>query len=121
MKHRAAKRFVARTSDPGIGLPWSTRLGIAVTYMVIRQVLMLWFAMLLGSSGWNDLWDAGIVAGISMRGFVHLTNAAVILYVLADFWEFLACRGGKPRLLITAYCAALLVLCGMQYAVWPPT
>jgi hypothetical protein len=119
MKHRAAKRFVIRTSDSGFGQPWSSRLGIAVTYMVIRQVLMLWFAMLLGSPSWNELWDAGIVGGISMRGFLHWTNAAVIVFVVVDFWGFVTHRHARPRPMILAYCVALIVLCGMQYAVWP--
>lgn len=83
MKYRTARRFVGRTSNLGLGLPGPSRLGIVVTYMVIREVLMLWLAMFIGLP---SLWDAEVAAGITMRGFIHITNAAFILFVIVDFW-----------------------------------
>jgi hypothetical protein len=84
MKYRAAKRFWARTSDLGMGLPWSSPLGLAVAYMVIRQVLMLWLAMFLGGPGWQEIWSLKVGMGLSVTGWFHITNAAVIGFVATD-------------------------------------
>jgi biopolymer transport protein ExbD len=119
MKYRAAKRFWARSSELDRGLPWSSPLGIAVTYMVVRQLVMLLFYFFLGGREWVEFWSSEVFLGLSLRGWFHVTNAAVIVFVVTDFWRFMTNRGSKSRAMLLVYAFALLVLSGMQYAIWP--
>jgi len=117
MKHRLARRFGRLVSMRDLGLPGANRLAVAVIYSIVQQVVVLWLGMFLNSAGWNDLIAGEIVAGLSLRGFLLLTNAAVILFVIVDWWTFLTLQK-QPRPLIGAYVCVLLVLCGMQYVIW---
>ena len=118
MRSRFARRFWKRINNVGAGLPWSNPLGIAVAYMVIRQVLMLWLAMFVRGPGWQELWMMNAGLGLPLPAWFHILNAFVVAFVIVDFWRYLARTQRQHRPLFLAYVTALLVLGGMQHAVW---
>jgi biopolymer transport protein ExbD len=87
--------------------------------MVVRQVVMFYFYFFLGGRGWGEFWSSRVFLGLSLPVWFHITNAAMIVFLVTDFWRFLADRKQKSRVMIPAYVLALIILAGMQYAVLP--
>jgi hypothetical protein len=118
MRSRFARRYWQRIDHVGEGLPWSSPLGIAVAYLVIRQVLMMWLAMFVGGPGWHEFWTMNAGLGMPLPAWFVILNALVTAFVVVDFWRYLVHTRRQGRALFLAYVTALLVLGGMQHAVW---